>query len=487
MTVAKNRVSQHSGRKGSAKHNNRDYDYYADKSVNPDLVGANIIYPAGYGSYRCPESKKNDFVNFDEPLYNATHKPMTKADADKISHEKIQYDLVQAESKIYADHFSRANEIVNARYIAQRHPEKCRTIKDWQNSTRNGPEETILRIGDKMLDVPTETLQSCMTMYLDFMQEWNKEHGDPIVFLGGAIHVDEAGGKHGHYRRSWAYRDENGVEFPDQDKALEKAGVELPDPTKKKSRYNNRKVTFDKMMRAKWIEIVQQHGYDVETVPIPNQRTKETKDFVYDREKDYIARVEALGTQEDAIIGNVKKQIDDANKLLNDREAKLDTREDSLNKREKALDAQEADLSARLKEIQLREENTLKIEIRAKNAYLDAGNTLAAAQHILQGANSSVAAMVAPPGLEEFCKTYKRRIAKTKMKDVGTALKPDYKRVYDLDKDGKKQYEEHNCYNDWQASLTAKRQSDRLTRELLDQADEMQRRQQDIQDFDFTR
>lgn len=140
---------------------------------------------------------------------------------------------------------------------------------------------------------------------------------------------------------------------------------------------------------------------------------------------------------------------------------------------ETKLQEREADLDARDNNLRVREETTLKNEIRAKNDYSDAEAILIEARNILQKANDHVATMVAPPGLEEFCKTYKRRIAKTKMKDVGTALKPDYKRVYDLDKDGKKQYEEHNCYNDWQASLTAKRQSDRLTRELLDQADEM--------------
>lgn len=36
---------------------------------------------------------------------------------------------------------------------------------------------------------------------------------------------------------------------PQQEKALEALGIELPDPTKKPGKNNNRKMTFDKICR----------------------------------------------------------------------------------------------------------------------------------------------------------------------------------------------------------------------------------------------
>ena len=174
-----------------------------------------------------------------------------------------------------------------------------------------------------------------------------------------------------------------------------------------------------------------------------------------------------------------ENRLQEKAEVLKTREAKLDTREDSLNKREKALDTQEADLSARRKEIQLREENTLKIEIRAKNAYSETQGTLAAARHILQGANSNVAALVAPPGLEEFAKAYTRTVAKTEFKHG--------KRQKVRDAEGKVVPEIHNCFDDWKARQVQTQRTNQTVQDLLDQADEMQRRQQDDVDFDFTR
>lgn len=172
-------------------------------------------------------------------------------------------------------------------------------------------------------------------------------------------------------------------------------------------------------------------------------------------------------------------QLQEKAEMLNAREVKLDTREDSLNKREKALAAGEADLSARRKEIQLREENTLKIEIQAKKAHSETQGTLAAARHILQGANDNVAAMVAPPELEEFAKKYTRHMAKTELKHG--------KQVKVRDAEGKPVLEVHNCFDDWKARIAQTQRTNRTVQDLLDQADEMQRRLPDDMDFDFTR
>lgn len=368
IIMAKNRVSQHSARKGTAKHNGRKFDIEKAEHIDSELVGDNIIYPLNVES----------------------HKPLPK----KIAGSHFAYDLENQENWTYKESFGDALEIVNKRYIKNSHGEKCKTIESWQKSKQNGPEEVILRIGDKDLDVPTETLQSCFDEYLEFLNDWNDKLKDvdykkpnswrcKMIFLGGAIHVDEpAGGKHIQFRRSWGYTDESGVLIPHQRKALTAAGVKLPDPTKPEGQYNNVKMTFDKMMREKWIDIVKAHGYDVETVPIPNQRTKDTKEFIRGREKDYLKRMEAVEAGE--------KSLEENQNDLKAREADLTAREADLTARESfqadleenikqkvevvnsEFEARDADLIIKNKQADDKLDTASKLEITANKALSDA-------------------------------------------------------------------------------------------------------------------
>lgn len=55
-------------------------------------------------------------------------------------------------------------------------------------------------------------------------------------------------------------KDKDGHFIIAQEKALREAGIELPDPSKPEGRYNNRKITFDKMRREMFQEICLKHG-----------------------------------------------------------------------------------------------------------------------------------------------------------------------------------------------------------------------------------
>ena len=55
---------------------------------------------------------------------------------------------------------------------------------------------------------------------------------------------------------------------PQQEKALEELGFELLDPTKKKSKYNDRKMVFDAECRKLFLEISARHGLDIDTEPV---------------------------------------------------------------------------------------------------------------------------------------------------------------------------------------------------------------------------
>ncbi len=227
------RVSQHSGREGSARHNDRDFDL----SLAPHLV----------------EDKLNDNQIWQMPKY----KGMT---------------FQEMERAYYHDTYGAAQEAKNERYRKQGHPERCKTTDDLLTGKLTRPEEIILQIGDRNSDVKPEDFTGCINDYFRMLSVWNNEHGKHMQILNMAIHHDEQGGLHAHIRRVWNTRDKDGNLTLGQNKALEAAGVELPEPNKKVSRYNNRKMTFDSWARGQWQEIVKAHGYEIETVPLDNGR-----------------------------------------------------------------------------------------------------------------------------------------------------------------------------------------------------------------------
>ena len=109
--------------------------------------------------------------------------------------------------------------------------------------------------------------------YMNWLNNWNENHGHPMQILNWALHQDEQGAPHFHLRRVWMHRDEEtGLLSTGQEEALKLAGVELPEPNKKEGRRNNRKKTFDKMCREKWIQISRQHGLEIEDTPKPKDQ-----------------------------------------------------------------------------------------------------------------------------------------------------------------------------------------------------------------------
>ncbi len=184
------------------------------------------------------------------------------------------------ELKFYEENFSEQLQATNDKYVANRHPERCKTMAEWKMIKQNAPEETILQIGRMFDDVgnvinDSVTPQQLLAVYKDFKEfeaQWNAEHGRPFTLLNEALHVDEPDSPpHIQRRKVWHYRDVNGCLHLGQERALELAGVELPNPSRRQSRYNNRKITYDKMMREKWLDICEAHGIEVERVPLPGR------------------------------------------------------------------------------------------------------------------------------------------------------------------------------------------------------------------------
>ncbi len=193
----------------------------------------------------------------------------------------------------YTRNFQRALMRTNENYIRQGHSERCRDMTDWLISRRTRPEESIFQYGDKDDHPDKETLMLCYSEFLKYQEDWNNAHGRPFQILNFALHDDEAT-PHIHQRRVWKYN-ENGLLKIGQEKALAKAGIELPYPDKKPSRYNNRKIAFDRMMREKWLQIGLEHGLVLEKNPIPDGRHHQKKEeYIRNKNKELIKSVKEL-------------------------------------------------------------------------------------------------------------------------------------------------------------------------------------------------
>lgn len=243
------RVSQHSGRSGSAKHNDRS------------------------------------FMKERSDAWRQEHAP--HIDTDRTADNVVwtwdgQTDVEASERAWYAQEYQQAQEATNARYTREGHSDRCKSTDQLYDGRLTRPEEMILQVGTQADGIDPAEFAQAVDRYLDKLDEWDTDHGGHMHILSIALHVDEAS-PHLHIRRVWDYTDRDGLTRLGQARALEAAGVPLPDPTKPTGRYNNRKMSFDSMARGWWQECCREQGWNIETKARPGMRHKDKRDFIYDQ------------------------------------------------------------------------------------------------------------------------------------------------------------------------------------------------------------
>ncbi len=224
------RVTLHNARVGkngvfSAKHNDRNFNVNNTAHIDPDKSNGNFYW------HCIPE------------------------------HPEMSFDEVEEE--FYKKHFSNHLNAQNQRYIAQRHVERCQTIDDMRKNPRTCPEEVLLQIGTVHNGITAHTLKDIALEYIS----WEKRIFPEISTLNIALHQDEQGGVHIHQRRVWIAHDKEGYEIVSQSKTLTEIGIQRPDPARPESRYNNKKQTFTRICREKFLEICKIHGLEIESEP----------------------------------------------------------------------------------------------------------------------------------------------------------------------------------------------------------------------------
>ena len=123
----------------------------------------------------------------------------------------------------------------------------------------------------------------------EFIEEFKARFGDHVHVLDWALHLDEST-PHIHERHVCDCENKYGEVAPQQEKALEALGFELPDPGKPISRRNNRKITFDSACRKMLFEIAKRHGLELEEeAEYGNRQYLEKQDYILAKQKEQLA------------------------------------------------------------------------------------------------------------------------------------------------------------------------------------------------------
>lgn len=286
------RASQHSGREGSGRHNDRSF-----------LTGRS----AGW------------------IREHAAHIDTSRTSENQVYTWDGQTDIERSERAWYDRTYGKGQEKTNSRYIREGHKDRCKTTDDLYNGKLTRPEEMILQVGNRDVRVDDQKFLRAVNDYISRLLEWNKAHGGHMTILSMALHMDETT-PHVHIRRVWDYQDRDGLTRLGQNKALEQAGVELPDPSKPVGRYNNRKMTFDREARAMWHEACRAHGLEIETEPVPDRRHQDKADYIRsqlnrgiekDRQRALQAsqEVQGLRIERDRLAEDFKNLLSEKDKL----------------------------------------------------------------------------------------------------------------------------------------------------------------------------
>lgn len=233
------RATIHNGRTShlgafTPKHNDRSFNISHAEHIDPERVKLNRYW-------------------------NWTGKEITFEDAERAFYEKYIRQHLDAQ---------------NARYRAQRHAERAKTMDEYRRSPQTCPEEVILMIGKAGDTIPADM----MTRIIQEQINWEQKQFPGVKVLNVALHMDEQGAPHIHERRAWVYTDKDGNTAISQNKSLEQMGVELPNPDRPRGRFNNRKISFSRMCREHLLQICREHGLEIEEIPQEKSRNGRTLD-----------------------------------------------------------------------------------------------------------------------------------------------------------------------------------------------------------------
>ena len=258
------KLTRHNGRAGkhgtyNPKHNDRNFDLTNSEHIDPERAKGNIYWDCFHGF---------------------------RSALDPQDPDDLAGTFSDVERQFYETHYSEFIERQNDRNAKIRHTERNRSIPDLLSSRKTCPEETIYQLGTKDDHASGEVLLAVVT---EFIEEFKARFGDHVHVLDWALHLDEST-PHIHERHVFDCENKYGEIAPQQEKALEALGFELPNPEKPLSRHNNRKISFDAACRKMLFEIAKRHGLDLEEeAEYGNRKYLEKQDYILAKQKELLS------------------------------------------------------------------------------------------------------------------------------------------------------------------------------------------------------
>lgn len=288
------RITRHNKRITGTRHNDRKFNLGKAAHISQERTGDNV-----YWQFCKKPERFEDSVSFDA-----------------------------AERYFYEKTFMKALNRQNEKYVAGRHPEKCKTMEQYRKSERTCPEETLYYFGDKDNHANAKTL---VKAYNDF-QKWHRETFKQIKILDVALHMDEQT-PHLHERKVYCAVNKDGLVSVSQTKCLEQMGIQRPEPDKPRSRHNNEKMTYTRMCRDKMIELAKQYGLEV--IEQPREATKAGKDLVQYQAEQAQAKLDRINvqiakkqTELDEVVNNMSRANQLVYRVLSEPTIEYDGRDD---------------------------------------------------------------------------------------------------------------------------------------------------------------
>ena len=267
------RVTIHNGRINSrgqvysVNHNDRQFDTSSTEHINSS------------------KSEKNRYIMCFEECSSFE-------ECEKLAYKELFTDGLEERNKKYK------NKGVKMR-------KQIKTMDEYRTSPQSCPEETLLYIGNKDNSATGDELWNAAMEFL----EWHEKKFPKIVTLNMAMHSDEQGAFHVHWRKVYCAEDKSGNYYAGQKACLQQMGVqpssevieeditddavkekyiekfkqhlekkkeEVREPGEKEllkfykkckeneRRYSNEKITYTVTCREKWAEIARSYGFELE-------------------------------------------------------------------------------------------------------------------------------------------------------------------------------------------------------------------------------
>lgn len=237
--------TRHNGRSGkngvyNPLHNDRRFNPEHSEHIDNERVRQNIYWDCYQGYTTMEDQEKENNFSFEQ--------------IELAFHEEH-----------YGDYVMKQNE----RHVKARHPDRCKEVEDVWKNKKTCPEESIYQLGTIDEHASVETL---ILVFDEFKKEF------------------DATNRYGEIE-------------PKQETALEELGFELPNPEKKRSKTNNRKVVFDSACRTMFLDICKRHGLELDEEPsYGGRKYLEKQDYIRMKQKEEIAEnKELIKAQEDGI------------------------------------------------------------------------------------------------------------------------------------------------------------------------------------------